>query len=715
MRQNRIQVAFLGDRGPDVRFFARATLALLVVAMVCAYFFVPSARAQETTKHLALVQPRLNSVFPMAAQPGTNLCVDLRGEFLDRASLVRFESSDLSGKVLASTFTSTRIEIKIDKQAEAGARFFRLVTARGVSNLALFRVTRWPAVTETEPNDELDRPTVVSIPSLISARLSSVSDVDLYRFHARAGQRIQFNLLGARNWTFADTSLAILYPSGREIVHDEGRFIWDPYIDHVFHQEGDYVAAVTATRMPAGGQARNDLTYQLAIGQSPFIWSLFPFGGTRGTSLDISMHADFLQPAPAVMFNSRGIAGRLVAPRAGMRGRPDRLLAEIAPAADSGVHDLILKENSGTFAPAKFIVGEFPEIGETEPNDSLRQAQPISVPTTVNGRIDKDGDEDWYKVSVEAGESLTFIIDAEKYGSALDSQLTLVDAKGKTMGANDDAKMLGRALNRDSLLHYKFKDRGNYFIKVSSVYRTGGQDHVYRLTARRPRPGFSLALDSDRVAVARNGTGKVGCSVLREEGFKGEITIRAAAGSAGVTAEPLVIAADKDNGTLEFAASAEAPPDVTEIVVYGIAKSGGTELRQTAHLPESRFAGSGPGFLDYKSPKALLAVVEVPLFSIESAAATVYLVRGGSVEFGVKISRAQNFLAPLEIAMENLPSGINIEKVEFIDQGRMARVTLKAADSVSQARISDLTIIAKASDGSEWHSESAPRIMLQVD
>jgi hypothetical protein len=38
--------------------------------------------------------------------------------------------------------------------------------------------------------------------------------------------------LGARNGTNADVSLAILYPDGREVVHDEGRFIWDPYLDH---------------------------------------------------------------------------------------------------------------------------------------------------------------------------------------------------------------------------------------------------------------------------------------------------------------------------------------------------------------------------------------------------------------------------------------------------------------------------------------------------
>jgi hypothetical protein len=37
-------------------------------------------------------------------------------------------------------------------------------------------------------------------------------------------------LLGAHNGTRADVSLAILYPDGRELVHDEGRLIWDPVL-----------------------------------------------------------------------------------------------------------------------------------------------------------------------------------------------------------------------------------------------------------------------------------------------------------------------------------------------------------------------------------------------------------------------------------------------------------------------------------------------------
>jgi hypothetical protein len=101
-------------------------------------------------------------------------------------------------------------------------------------------------------------------------------------------------VLGARNGTNADVSLAILYPDGREVVHDEGRFIWDPYLDHTFEAAGDYIAAITLTRMPAGGQSRSDLNYQIAIGHSPFFWSVFPVGARLGSSCELTLRGDFL-------------------------------------------------------------------------------------------------------------------------------------------------------------------------------------------------------------------------------------------------------------------------------------------------------------------------------------------------------------------------------------------------------------------------------------
>ena len=633
---------------------------------------------------IALRQPQINTVFPMGIQPGQKLRFEVQGEFLDGASQLLFESADASGSVVSTSFTKALVDVVVTPEASPGPRRFRLVSERGVSNTVLFRVSRWATPVEKEPNDDLDSPMPVAAPSLISGRLQTDQDVDLYRFHAKAGERLQLNVLGARNGTNADVSLAILYPDGREVAHDEGRFIWDPYLDHTFEVAGDYIAAITLTRMPAGGQSRSDLNYQIALGQSPFFWSVFPMGARQGSSSELTLRGDFLEVGTPVRFSAPGLQPGIEGALGERCASGDfRLPVKIGPATEPGAYDLGVSDDSGTLAPLKLIVGDLPEMTETEPNDTVAQSQRLNGALTVNGRIGRDGDEDLFRISAEAGASLAFQVDAEKYGSVLDSSLTLLDTTGKVLASNDDAKWPGRALNRDGLINFKFKDKGDYFVKVSSLYRRGGPDHVYRLTVQPATPDFMLSLSTDRPSVQRGEKGKIGVSVSRFNEFKGEVRVQIAGLPEGVTAKDLVIPGDKESGSIELEA-AGSEFKVAAIRVWGEANVDGRNLRRYALLPPGRFQGSGPVFPDSSPLQAFLTVVDPPQFSLESAASTVYLVRGGTAEFGVKVARKNGFAAALNLTAENLPKGVVIQEVELIDEGRMARITLQAsADAAS--------------------------------
>src|SRR6185503_11527636 len=151
--------------------------------------------------------------------------------------------------------------------------------------------------------------------------LQTEEDIDLYLFHAQAGERIQFNLLAARNGISTDASLAILRPDGSQVVHDDGSLVWDPYIDHTFVDEGDFLAAVTLTRMPAGGQTRTDLNYQLGIGRSPFFRSIFPLGGLPGSAIKGILRADFVTSGTPLVVQRVGMPGSQVAMVSGQIGK----------------------------------------------------------------------------------------------------------------------------------------------------------------------------------------------------------------------------------------------------------------------------------------------------------------------------------------------------------------------------------------------------------
>jgi Bacterial pre-peptidase C-terminal domain len=703
------------------RVLSHKSRLIVAFSLIASSVWAFEERPEEPPKgsQIAIRQPQLNALFPMGIQPGQKLRLEIQGEFLDGVTQLLFESGDVSGSVVSATFTQALVDVAVSPDALPGPRRFRLASERGVSNTLLFRVSRWPTPVEAEPNNDLDSPMPVAAPALISGRLQTDQDVDLYRFHAKAGERLQFNVLGARNGSGADVSLAILYPDGREVAHDEGRFIWDPYLDHTFEATGDYLAAINLTRMPAGGQSRSDLNYQVAIGQSPFFWSVFPMGARQGTSSELALRGDFLQVGAPVRFSAAG----LPPVTRGIEGILDersssgdyRLAVKISSTTEPGAYDFGVSDDSGTLAPLKFVVGDLPEATEAEPNDTMTQSQLLNAPLTVNGRMDRDGDQDLFRISAEAGASMLFQVDAEKYGSVLDSSLALLAADGKVLASNDDAKWPGRALNRDALLSFRFKEKGAYFVRVSSLYRRGGPDHVYRLTVRLAAPDFMLSLGTDRPSVQRGEKGKLGISLARFNEFKGEVRVEVTGLPAGVTAKTLVIPGDQEAGSIELEAAPGTGQTVSEIRVWGEAKVDGRSVRRRALLPPGRFQGSGPVFPDSSPLQALLAVVDPAQFSLESAASTVYLVRGGTAEFGVKVARKAGFAAPLRVTAENLPPGVAIREVDMIDEGRMARITLTASADAVSARVPNLTIIGTAEVAGRKTSVAAPRVSLQLD
>jgi hypothetical protein len=64
-------------------------------------------------------QPQLNAVFPMAGHPGTRLRLEVQGEFLDGVARMFFESEDITGEVITSTFTTAQVEISRGFQRRA--------------------------------------------------------------------------------------------------------------------------------------------------------------------------------------------------------------------------------------------------------------------------------------------------------------------------------------------------------------------------------------------------------------------------------------------------------------------------------------------------------------------------------------------------------------------------------------------------------------------
>ena len=78
-------------------------------------------------------------------------------------------------------------------------------------------------------------------------------------------------------------------------------------------------------------------------------------------------------------------------------------------------------------------------IAESEPNDSLRKAQPITIGTTIQALISQPKDVDVYEFQGTAGQILVADVSADRIGSPCDSQLTLFDSSGQILKIADDS------------------------------------------------------------------------------------------------------------------------------------------------------------------------------------------------------------------------------------------------------------------------------------
>jgi hypothetical protein len=696
-------------------------MKLLFVLMI-APSIVPAAEEEGSIPpppKVATRQPTIASVFPMAAQPGQSVDFEVRGEFLDGCRQMAFETSDLSAKVTDASFTRVHGRLTVGRDAPTGPRYFRLITPRGATNLLVVRVTRWPVVSEVDANGEIARANRVSAPALISGHLFADmigrapwgEEADLYRFHAKAGERLKLEVLGARNWSTADLSLTLMTATGRQLDSDEGLLVWDPYMDVTFPKEGDYIAAVSVTRTLTAQFSRFDWAfYQLVIGRAPEFWNVFPNGVRRGSEVEAELRADFLPEHPAPFF--RGTESLQAAIETTAQQGVYKLKVRAAADAPLGVQHMVLPDDSGTLIPLSFVVGDLPEKIETEPNDNRQQAELLKWPVTVNGRMNRKADQDWYRVQVKAGQKLVFDVQGENYGgSKLDATLTLLDGKGKQLVTIDDGPAAGRGANRDPRIEYEFKDEGEYFVKVASIFRHSGPDQIYRLTVREPRPDFQITMTTDRLSAARGGRSKLPVNVSRTEGSACEVTVEVSGLPAGVTAKPLMIPAKEKGGAIELTVGKDAPLATTPLAVT--ARCG--DMTRAVVLPGSPRMGNGPGYVDYRPQRVQLTVTEPARYSLDCILSTVYLVRGGEADVGIKLARAAGFDAPLEFALENAPPGVTLVQSEIVDEGKQARLRLRAGASAQPARIADLVFIAKSKSGDHVVAQAAPKVALQLD
>ncbi len=215
----------------------------------------------------------------------------------------------------------------------------------------------------------------------------------------------------------------------------------------------------------------------LANPLAPTLAMPVPLGIQRGGTLDLILTGTNLA-SPTGLWTS--FPAKVTIPTDANNGKDAtklRVRLEVPKDTPLGFHSLRLATAHGISNFRLFCIDDLPQVMAVNTNRNRATPQAVPVPCAVVGKADAEV-SDYYKVSVKAGQRLSFEILGRRLGSAFDPQITLFDAKTqKELAYNNDAP----GLQTDARLTYTFKEAGDYLVAVRDVMYRGGPDYWYRL------------------------------------------------------------------------------------------------------------------------------------------------------------------------------------------------------------------------------------------
>jgi len=212
--------------------------------------------------------------------------------------------------------------------------------------------------------------------------------------------------------------------------------------------------------------------------QFPTIAMPAPMGMQRGTTLELNLNGTNLSEPTAVQTSIPG--AKVTIPTEGNNGKDNarlKVILEVPKDAPIGFHTIRVATTRGPSNQRLFCVDDLPQVLADGKNRSKATAQALTIPCVVAGSLAAEN-ADWFKITVAAGQRLSFDVLGRRLGSAIDPQISITDPRtGKEVAFNNDSP----GLQTDPRLTYTFKEPGDYLVELRDVMHRGGGDFVYRL------------------------------------------------------------------------------------------------------------------------------------------------------------------------------------------------------------------------------------------
>jgi Bacterial pre-peptidase C-terminal domain len=666
--------------------------------------------------------PLLKTLKPHGAQRGKAFQLTLVGEYLQTGAEISTNLPGTLSRLAAPAETGERelpLLVQLKDDAAPGLYPIRLKTEGGISNVLLFSVGTLPETVEEESlldkpsersnNDSPASAQKLTLPITVNGTLVG-PDQDYYRFSAKAGERLVFEVDARRTGSAVDPVVQIYNTSGKNLAaNNDGSAIGvDARVELTFAQAGDYFVLVHDAKY----SEQDENFYRLKIGNYPYAESLFPLGWQRGKSVAVSLSGGSLRT-------------------------PVRVKPDLSVASTSRFVPVSLQDSASL--PFLFRIGDQPELFEPAeagsatapatnatpaPKEQIRpkesgkatapKAEVAELPpsTVMNGRISRPGEVDRYKVRVTPGQHWAFEIEAAALGtSKLLGVLAVYDAQtnkrlaltelGQETGTNPFSFESSRNEVDPRLSLAIPNDVSEVVVEVEDLLGRGGPNFGYRLTASPQPPDFNVELITPYVNIPLNGSAAVEVLVSRR-GYDGPIRLTIPDLPEDVVQEggniPAELNPPEDRrafapGYLTLTAKPDAKIRSFSLAVWAESVAADAPIRKLASAPGMVQAIRGTRQKSFKAPwlgpdLPAATVKPVPL-KIELPKRHVRIVQGGDYSLAWKLVKSAQVAGPIRVENPRQPASIKDLRVlrrpegtEYMEEGTFHILTTFATPPV---------------------------------
>lgn len=190
-----------------------------------------------------------------------------------------------------------------------------------------------------------------------------------------------------------------------------------------------------------------------------------PLGAGVGQTVDVEILGAEIDGVESLLFDHPGLQAEFLEEK--------KFRITVSADVPPGTRDVRLVGRFGVSNPRLFAISRgLQEILEKEPNNDAATAQEVPLNGVVSGDSDGNG-EDFYFVSLKAGQRVTFNCLARRLETEMDASLELTSESGQVLASNGDY------YGSDPFVDFIAPADGKYRIRVNDLRFRGG--YPYRL------------------------------------------------------------------------------------------------------------------------------------------------------------------------------------------------------------------------------------------